>query len=72
VFVPPGYGQDVKSWSTAPPGTTDVTKDAPKVTFNKMFPEKHPEHALFTVQLLIFIVYWLTNNHACSSLQRVI
>lgn len=35
VFVPPGYGQDVKSWSTAPAGTIDVIKDAPKVTFHK-------------------------------------
>ncbi|XP_039548605.1 CAD protein isoform X2 [Pimephales promelas] len=40
VFVPPGYGQDVKSWSTAPPGTTDVTKDAPKRVIEAITPER--------------------------------
>ncbi|XP_051951899.1 CAD protein [Xyrauchen texanus] len=30
VFVPPGYGQDVKSWSVAPAGSTEALKDASK------------------------------------------
>uniref|UniRef100_A0A8C2D3U7 Carbamoyl-phosphate synthetase 2, aspartate transcarbamylase, and dihydroorotase n=1 Tax=Cyprinus carpio TaxID=7962 RepID=A0A8C2D3U7_CYPCA len=42
VLVPPGYGQDVKSWSTPPAGTTEVIKDAPKR--ETMTPE-HPRQA---------------------------
>ncbi|XP_016393004.1 multifunctional protein CAD isoform X2 [Sinocyclocheilus rhinocerous] len=40
VLVPPGYGQDVKSWSTTPAGTTEVIKDAPKRVSEALTPER--------------------------------
>ncbi|XP_016150085.1 multifunctional protein CAD [Sinocyclocheilus grahami] len=40
VLVPPGYGQDVKSWSTPPAGTTEVIKDAPKRVSEALTPER--------------------------------
>lgn len=47
VFVPPGYGQDVKSWAAALPGTAVVIKDASKVMHELTL--QKPGHALFMV-----------------------
>uniref|UniRef100_A0A9J7XI81 Multifunctional protein CAD n=1 Tax=Cyprinus carpio carpio TaxID=630221 RepID=A0A9J7XI81_CYPCA len=40
VLVPPGYGQDVKSWAAALAGTTEVIKDASKRVSEAMTPER--------------------------------
>lgn len=40
VLVPPGYGQDVKSWSATPTATTEVIMDAPKRVIEAMTPER--------------------------------
>ncbi|TRY86953.1 hypothetical protein DNTS_000646 [Danionella cerebrum] len=40
VLVPPGYGQDVKSWSSTSVGTAEVTKDPSKRGSESMTPER--------------------------------
>ncbi|XP_059354373.1 CAD protein-like [Carassius carassius] len=40
VLVPPGYGQDVKSWAAALAGTTVVIKDASKRVSEAVTPER--------------------------------
>lgn len=40
VLAPPGYGQDVKSWSPPPVGPTEPLKDAPKCVSEALTPDR--------------------------------
>lgn len=42
VLAPPGYGQDVKSWSAPPAVATDPIKDASKVFLKQISRNKQP------------------------------
>ncbi|XP_065112262.2 multifunctional protein CAD isoform X2 [Paramisgurnus dabryanus] len=46
VLVPPGYGQDVKSWPTAPAGATELLKEGPKRASDALTPDRPPRPVL--------------------------
>lgn len=46
VLVPPGYGQDVKSWPTPPTGATEPFKEGPMRASDALTPDRPPRPVL--------------------------